>query len=82
MKLEKPSSVRPRVDGKGEKLREPATDSSDSREEAHRSDEVQFFSARSDFRSSQRSSAWSEKQLIAAAKSGRTLPSESFANVI
>jgi hypothetical protein len=49
------SGVRPRVDGKGKRLREPATNSSDSKEEVHRSDEYILFSAercRSSWRSS------------------------------
>ena len=39
------SGVRPRVDGKGENLREPVIDSSVSRKEVHRSDEYIFFGA-------------------------------------
>jgi hypothetical protein len=39
------SGVRPRVDGKGKKLKEPAIDGSGSSKEAHRSDEYIFFGA-------------------------------------
>jgi hypothetical protein len=39
------SGVRPRVDGKGKRLREPRTGSPDLREEVHRSDEYIFFGA-------------------------------------
>src|SRR6266850_6303617 len=49
------SGVRPRVDVKGKRLREPATNSSDSKEEVHRSHEYIFFGAercRSSYRSS------------------------------
>ena len=39
------SGVRPRVDGKGKRLREPAIDSSGWKEEVQRSDEYIFFGA-------------------------------------
>ena len=39
------SGVRPRVDGKGKRLREPEIDSSGSKEEVQRSDEYVFFGA-------------------------------------
>jgi hypothetical protein len=43
MKLE--NGVRPRVDGKGKRLKEPRTGSPDLREEVHHSDEYIFFGA-------------------------------------
>jgi hypothetical protein len=39
------SGLRPRVDGKGKNLREPAIDSSDSREEVYRNHEYIFIGA-------------------------------------
>src|SRR6266403_4030269 len=50
------SGVRPRMDAKGKRLREPATNSSDSKEEVHRSHEYIFVGAER-CRSSKRSSS-------------------------
>ena len=61
------------MDGKGKKLREPAIDSSGSREEVHLVPST-FFSAQSDAAAVSDLRALSEKQLIAAAKSGRRAP--------
>ena len=61
------------MDGKGKKLREPAIDNSGSREQVHRSDEY-IFSAQSSAAAVRDFRAWSEKQLIAAAKSGGRAP--------
>jgi RNA polymerase sigma-70 factor, ECF subfamily len=61
------------VDGKGKKLKEPAIDNSGSREQVHRSDEY-IFSVQSAAAAVRDFRAWSEKQLIAAAKSGGRAP--------
>jgi len=61
------------VDGKGKKLREPAIDSSGAREEVHVVMSI-FFSAQGDAAAVNDLRAWSEEQLIAAAKTGRRAP--------
>jgi RNA polymerase sigma factor (sigma-70 family) len=65
--------VRPRVDGKGKRLREPRTGSPDLR---RRFTVVMntFFSAQSYAATVSDLRAWSEEQLIAAAKTGRRAP--------
>ena len=68
------SGVRSRVDGKGKNLREPAIDSSGSREEVYRMST--FFSAQSAAAAVSDLRAWSEKQLIAAAKSTERAPAQ------
>ena len=67
------SGVRPRVDGKGKRLREPRTGSPDLR---RRFTVVMstFFSPHSYAATVSDLRAWSEEQLIAAAKTGRRAP--------